>query len=162
HARLCRPELSGGGLGAAGRPVCVCAGAGPNSYLCSTVHVAHAHRMRICAEGSCPGHQAGKATEASSDFRWRGGRLMTSRRILPPRKAVNLAAMISICQLIAKRVRGLSSLKQRCAKLTRSRRKSARCSSGVGISSDRSFTTEGTEGTERASVEFCRLLRVLR
>jgi hypothetical protein len=41
---------------------------------------------------------------------------MIRRRILPPRNAVNFAAMISMCQLIAKRVRGLSSLKQSCAK----------------------------------------------
>ena len=31
--------------------------------------------------GSCPRHQAGNATEANSDFAWRGGRLMISRRI---------------------------------------------------------------------------------
>ena len=66
---------------------------------------------------------------------------MTKRRISPPRNAVNLAAMISICQLIAKRVRGLSALKQSCAKLTRSRRNNARYSSGVSLS-DGSFTTE--------------------
>ena len=38
---------------------------------------------RICALGSWPRHQAGKAIEARCDFRWRGGRLTTSRRICP-------------------------------------------------------------------------------
>jgi hypothetical protein len=45
--------------------------------------------------------------------------LMISRRILPARTATNFAAMISMCQFIANRARGLSSHKQRCAKLTK-------------------------------------------
>jgi hypothetical protein len=48
--------------------------------------------------------------------------LMISRRIWPARTAINFAAMISICQFIMNWVRGLSSRKQRCAKLTKSRR----------------------------------------
>ena len=44
------------------------------------------------------------------------------RRILPARNAINFAAMISMCQFIANWARGLSSRKQRCAKLTKSSR----------------------------------------
>jgi len=44
---------------------------------------------------------------------------------LPSRTATSFAAMTSMCQPIAKRVRGFSSRKQRCAKLTKSRRSSA-------------------------------------
>jgi hypothetical protein len=47
---------------------------------------------------------------------------MISRRIWRARTAINLAAMISMCQFIANWVRGLSSRKQRCAKLTKSSR----------------------------------------
>ena len=119
-------------------------------FVGEVLRVADAEDLR---RGSCPRHQAGKAIEASSDFRWRGGRLMTSRRILPSRNAVSFAAMISICQLIAKRVRGLSSLKQPCAKLTRSRRNSARYSSGVGLS-DGSFTTETRRARRRCLLRF--------
>ena len=39
--------------------------------------------------GSCPRDQAGKATEAKCDFRWRGGTSMISRRIRPSRTAAS-------------------------------------------------------------------------
>ena len=52
--------------------------------------------QRIGTEGSCPRHHAGNAIEAIKDLRWRGGRLMISRRILPWRAAVSLAAMTSM------------------------------------------------------------------
>ena len=44
--RLHRPDLSAGQPGAAGRSVRIRPVQSFNSYLCSTVHVAHAHRMR--------------------------------------------------------------------------------------------------------------------
>jgi len=59
-------------------------------------------------------------------------RLTISHRTLPSRNAVCCAAMISICQLIAKCVRGFSSRKRRCAKLTKSRRSNAPHSSKAG------------------------------
>jgi hypothetical protein len=49
-------------------------------------------------------HQAGKATEAVCDSRWRGGRLMISRRVTRSRTA----ATTWTCRFVAKRVRGLS------------------------------------------------------
>src|SRR5436190_19159230 len=90
--------------------------------------------QRICAEGSCPRHQAGKAIEASSDLRWRGGRLMISRRIVPCRTAVNFAAMTSRCQLLASSVWGLRSWKQRAAKVPKSCRKTVSYSARVRFS----------------------------
>ena len=66
------------------------------------------------------------AIEAISDLRWRGGRLMINRRIRPWRTAVNLAAMTSRCQFIARLACGLSSWKQRPAKLAKSRRSTIR------------------------------------
>ena len=72
--------------------------------------------QRICALGLRPRHQAGNATEASSDFRWRGG-----GRILPPNSSVSFAVTISTCQPNANGVRGLSSRKQHRAKLVKSR-----------------------------------------
>jgi hypothetical protein len=51
--------------------------------------------------------------EAIKDFKWRGGRLMISRRILPWRTAVSLAAITSRCQFVASVVCGFSSQKQR-------------------------------------------------
>jgi hypothetical protein len=47
---------------------------------------------------------------------------MISRPILPARTAANFAAISSTCQFIKKAVRGFSSHKQRCAKLTKSSR----------------------------------------
>jgi hypothetical protein len=43
--------------------------------------------------GSCPRDQAGKATEARCDFKWRGGTLMNSRRIRPSRTAASFAGI---------------------------------------------------------------------
>src|SRR6266404_4005277 len=74
----------------------------------------------ICALGSWPRHQAGKAIEARCDFRWRGGRLTISRRIWPARTAASFAVISSICQFIANGVRGLSSRNARAAKLAKS------------------------------------------
>ena len=48
--------------------------------------------------GSCPRHQAGKATEARCDFKWRGGTLTISRRICPSRITASFPAMSSLCQ----------------------------------------------------------------
>ena len=43
-------------------------------------------------------HQAGNATEARNDFRWRGGTLMISRPTRPSRTAASLAAIASTCR----------------------------------------------------------------
>jgi hypothetical protein len=61
--------------------------------------------------GSCPRHQAGKATEARCDFRWRGGTPMISRRIRPAHHRQFRGDELVI-QLSANGVRGLSSRKQ--------------------------------------------------
>ena len=66
---------------------------------------------RICALELRPRHQAGNATDANSDFRWRGGRLMISRRSSPSITAVSLEAMISRCGPTENGVRGWSSRK---------------------------------------------------
>src|SRR6516225_4061255 len=71
--------------------------------------------------GSCPRHQAGKATEARCDFKWRGGTLMISRRIRPWYTAASFADMSSKCQFAANGMRGLSSRKARAAKLAKSK-----------------------------------------
>ena len=63
--------------------------------------------------GSWPSSQAGNAVEAASDFKWRGGMLMMSRRIRPPRTACNLAAITSMCQRGKNDAPGFSSAKQR-------------------------------------------------
>jgi len=73
----------------------------------------------------CASHQAGKAIEARCDFRWRGGTLMITRRLRPSRTAARFPATTSKCQFAANGVRGLSSRKQRAAKLA-SRRAAAR------------------------------------
>src|SRR5260370_39894900 len=56
---------------------------------------------------------------------------MISRRILPWRTAVSLAAMTSRCQFIASSVCGLSSWKRRAAKRAKSLRNSASYSARV-------------------------------
>jgi hypothetical protein len=55
----------------------------------------------ICALGSYPRHQAGKATDANSDFRWRGGTQVIGRLIRPSRTAISFPAVTSTCQFIA-------------------------------------------------------------
>ena len=62
------------------------------------------------------------------------GLLMISRRILPSRTSVSLAAMTSICQFIASSVCGLRSWKQRAAKVPKSCRSSASYSARVRFS----------------------------
>src|SRR5579884_4406706 len=50
---------------------------------------------------------------------------MISRRILPAHTSASFAATISMCQFVARAVRGFSSRKQRAAKAARSCRNSA-------------------------------------
>src|SRR5438270_7882495 len=59
---------------------------------------------------------------------------MISRRILPSRTAVSLAAMTLRCQFIARRVCGLRSWKQRIAKIAKSWRSRTLYSAGVSLS----------------------------
>jgi hypothetical protein len=51
---------------------------------------------------------------------------MISRRLRPSRTAASFAAMSSKCQFVTNRVRGLSSRKQRAAKLAKSSCSSAK------------------------------------
>jgi hypothetical protein len=55
--------------------------------------------LTIALAESWPSNQAGRAIEAASDFKWRGGTLMISRRMRPSRTACSLAASTLMCQL---------------------------------------------------------------
>jgi hypothetical protein len=65
---------------------------------------------------SWPSSHAGRAIEAASDFKWRGGMLMISRRTCRSRTACSFAAITSMCQLGRKDAPELSSAKQRTMK----------------------------------------------
>jgi hypothetical protein len=75
----------------------------------------------ICAAGSRPKRQAGKAIEANSDFRWRGG-IDDQPADLAGVQGHQFRGDDLDMPVHQKAVRGLSSRKQCCVKLTKSSR----------------------------------------
>jgi hypothetical protein len=81
---------------------------------------------------------------------------MITHRILPRRSAINFAPMVSICQFIANWLRGLSSRKQRWAKLTKSSRSSVSYALRVNLSAAELVVIPGrTEGPGPETMNTC-------
>src|SRR6516162_10633692 len=92
-------------------------------FVGEVLRVTDAEDLRARIMAQAPGR---KGIEARCDFRWRGGTLMiNNRRFRPSRTAASFPAMSSTCQFVMNRVRGLSSRKQRVAKLAKSSRRVA-------------------------------------
>ena len=84
------------------------------------------------SHGQGPRNQAGNATEAQSDFRVRGGGVMTRRRTSPAATCDSFSVTASRCQLDLKETPGRTTPKANSVNAIRFSAKAARNTTGSG------------------------------